>query len=176
MLPVLLAFCDRNPPVTGKIPPQRTSYARFSSFCYLSGYSEHAVYTQHQRETKMYDTVVKSKGWPRQRYLTGLRTKCQQYVKTECLWHLDNDAVTNEITIYHSISHKICTRFATCIMLWLTYAAIRRHKTWSVCVQVMLYCLIAPSHYLNQCHLLSVWFFAWHSSGVIITRSEDTNT
>ena len=53
--------------------------------------------------------------------------------------------------------------------------AIRRQKTESTLAQVMACCLMAPSHYLNQC-----WFIIskvlWHSlEGIIMRRSEDTN-
>ena len=40
------------------------------------------------------------------------------------------------------------------------------HRTWSTLVQVMAWCLTAPSHYLNQCWLI-ISEFSWHllSSG-----------
>ena len=52
--------------------------------------------------------------------------------------------------------------------------AIWRWRSWSTLVQVMACCLTAPSHYLNQCWLISK--VPWHSSeDVIIIRFEDAN-
>ena len=52
---------------------------------------------------------------------------------------------------------------------------IRRQGTESTLAQVMACCLMAPSHYLNQCWLIFSKVL-WHSSeGIIIRRSEDTN-
>ena len=53
--------------------------------------------------------------------------------------------------------------------------AIWRWRSWSTLVQVMAYCLTAPSHYLNQCWLI-ISKVLWHSSeDIIIRRFEDTN-
>ena len=53
--------------------------------------------------------------------------------------------------------------------------AIWWHGTRSTLAQVMACCLMAPSHYLNQCWL-SILEVPWHSSGcIIIRRSEETN-
>ena len=53
--------------------------------------------------------------------------------------------------------------------------AIRRQGTESTLAQVMACCLMAPSHYLNQCWLI-INKVLWHSSeGIIMRRSEDTN-
>ena len=50
-----------------------------------------------------------------------------------------------------------------------------RGRSWSTMVQVMACCLMAPSHYLNQCWLI-ISKVLWHSSeDIIIRRSEDTN-
>ena len=47
--------------------------------------------------------------------------------------------------------------------------------SWSTLVQVMARCLMAPSHYLNQCWLI-ISKVLWHSSeDIIIRRFEDTN-
>ena len=48
--------------------------------------------------------------------------------------------------------------------------AIWRCKSWSTLVQVMACCLMAPSHYLNQCWLI-ISKVLWHSSGDIIIRT-----
>ena len=53
--------------------------------------------------------------------------------------------------------------------------AIWRQASRSTLVQVMACCLMAPSHYLNQCWLI-ISNVLWHSSeGIIIQRSQDTN-
>ena len=53
--------------------------------------------------------------------------------------------------------------------------AIWRQKSGSTMAQVMVCCLTAPSHYLNQCWLI-ISIVLWHSSEVInIRRIEDTN-
>ena len=53
--------------------------------------------------------------------------------------------------------------------------AIRWQGTESTLAQVMACCLMAPSHYLNQCWLI-ISKVLWHSSeGDILRRSEDTN-
>ena len=49
--------------------------------------------------------------------------------------------------------------------------AIWRWRSWSTLVQVMAWCLTAPSHYLNQHWLISK--ILWHSSGDIIIRFEN---
>ena len=50
-----------------------------------------------------------------------------------------------------------------------------RWRSWSTLVQVMACCLTAPSHYLNQCWLITREVL-WHSSeDIIIRRFEDTN-
>ena len=52
--------------------------------------------------------------------------------------------------------------------------AIRRQGTRSTFAQVMVCCLMATSHYLNQCWLI-IGQVPWHSSqGIIIRRYEDT--
>ena len=52
---------------------------------------------------------------------------------------------------------------------------IRRQGTLSTLAQVMACCLMAPSHYLNQCWLI-ISKVMWHSSeGIIMRRSEDTD-
>ena len=53
--------------------------------------------------------------------------------------------------------------------------AIWRHGTMSTLAQVMACCLMAPSHYINQCWLI-INEDPWHSSqGIILRRYEDTN-
>ena len=53
--------------------------------------------------------------------------------------------------------------------------AIWRWTSWSTLVQLMAWCLMAPSHYLIQCWLI-ISKVLWHSSEDIIIRSfEDTN-
>ena len=53
--------------------------------------------------------------------------------------------------------------------------AIWRWRSWSTLVQVMVCCLMAPSHYLNQRWLI-ISKVLWHSlEGIILRRSEDTN-
>ena len=48
-------------------------------------------------------------------------------------------------------------------------------RSWSTLVQVMACCLMAPSHYLNQCWLI-ISKVLWHSSeDIIIRRFEDSN-
>ena len=48
-----------------------------------------------------------------------------------------------------------------------------QHSTGSTLTQVIACCLKAPSHYPDQCWLISK--VPWHSSGVIVIRYEDTN-
>ena len=53
--------------------------------------------------------------------------------------------------------------------------AIWHWGSWSTLVQVMACCLMAPSHYLNQCWLI-ISKVLWHlSEDIIIRRFEDTN-
>ena len=50
-----------------------------------------------------------------------------------------------------------------------------QYGTRSILVQVMACCLMAPSHYLNQCWLI-IGEVPWHSSqGIILRLCEDTN-
>ena len=53
--------------------------------------------------------------------------------------------------------------------------AIWHWRSWSTLVQVMACCLMAPSHYLNQCWLI-ISNILWHSfEDIFIRRFEDTN-
>ena len=52
--------------------------------------------------------------------------------------------------------------------------AVWRQRSGSTLAHVMVCCLRASSHYLNQCWLINTKVF-WHSSeGIIMRRSEDT--
>ena len=53
--------------------------------------------------------------------------------------------------------------------------AIWRWRSWSTLVQVMAWCLTAPSHYLNQCWLIISKVLRHSSEDIIIRRFEDTN-
>ena len=53
--------------------------------------------------------------------------------------------------------------------------AIRRQGTESTLAQVMVCCLTAASHYLNQCWLIISKVPRHSSEGIIMRRSEDTN-
>ena len=53
--------------------------------------------------------------------------------------------------------------------------AIWRWRSWSTLVQVMACCLTAPSHYLNQCWLITSKVLWYSSEDIIIRRFEDTN-
>ena len=60
-------------------------------------------------------------------------------------------------------------------LVFLLVNSIWRWRSWSTLVQVMACCLMAPSHYLNQCWLI-INKVLWHSSEDIIIKSfEDTN-
>ena len=48
-------------------------------------------------------------------------------------------------------------------------------RAWSTLVQVMACCLMAPSHYLNQCWLIISKVLWYSSEDIIIRRFEDTN-
>ena len=51
---------------------------------------------------------------------------------------------------------------------WWPSDAIWQHKTWPALVQVMAYCLIALSHYLNKCWLI-ITKAQWHSSDAAVS-------
>ena len=53
--------------------------------------------------------------------------------------------------------------------------AIWHCRSWSTLVQVMAYCLTAPSHYLNQCWLIISKVLLHSSEDIIMKRFEDTN-
>ena len=57
-------------------------------------------------------------------------------------------------------------------ILW-THHGLWRHRTGSILAQVMACCLTAPSHYLNQCCLISK--VQRHSFVDIIVKTDDTN-
>ena len=52
--------------------------------------------------------------------------------------------------------------------------AVWRWRSWSTLIQVMACCLTTPSHYLNQCWLITSKVL-WYSFADIIIRFEDTN-
>ena len=51
------------------------------------------------------------------------------------------------------------------LTLWLG-DAIWWHRSGSTLVQVIACCLTAPSHYLNQCRLITVWPYGFHLRGI----------
>ena len=59
--------------------------------------------------------------------------------------------------------------------------AIWRHRTWSILIHVMAWCLMAPSHYLNQCWLLIsevLWYSPqgnFKTTAISLTGHELTN-
>ena len=65
-------------------------------------------------------------------------------------------------------------RFITC-SLWPS-DAIWRHGSWSTLVQVMVCCLTAPSHYLNQCWLIITHYGPVHQRAISIEISQPTVT
>ena len=61
------------------------------------------------------------------------------------------------------------------VILKLPSDTIWRQRSGSTLARVMACCLMAPSHYLNQCWLI-ISKALWHSSeGIIMRRFEDTN-
>ena len=73
------------------------------------------------------------------------------------------------------ISGSIKITFYVCNVnsLW-PCDAIWRQGTESTLAQVMACCLMAPSHYLNQCWLIISKVLCNSSEGIIMRRSEDT--
>ena len=63
-----------------------------------------------------------------------------------------------------------------CINLLWPSDAMWWHRTGSTLARVMACCLVAPSHYLNQCWLTISKVPCHSSEGIIIRRSEDTIT
>ena len=93
------------------------------------------------------------------------------------------DSKANRVVIPHREVSRIFFKTGFIFPTWYIYAlyslgpsdAIWRWRSWSKLVQVMGYCLTAPSHYLNQCWLI-ISKVLWHSSeDIIIRRFEDTN-
>ena len=73
---------------------------------------------------------------------------------------------------YGKISQCITTTKQKTCAYFLGYT-VWQHSTASTLAHVIACCLKAPSHYPDQCWLISK--VPWHSSGVIVIRYEDTN-
>ena len=99
------------------------------------------------------------------------------------IWRCYLTSIGNLIVeIRRSLDHLISTmvfpiliRLQHCINSLGSSDAIWRWRFWSTLVQVMAWCLMAPSNYLNRCWLV-INKFLWHSSeDIIIRRFEDIN-
>ena len=65
--------------------------------------------------------------------------------------------------------------FGATVFLWPSIT-IWRQRSGSTLAQGMVCCLVAPSHYLNQCWLI-ISKVLWHlSEGIIMRRSEDNQS
>ena len=71
-------------------------------------------------------------------------------------------------------AQRVCWIFLEIISLWPS-DAIWWHRPWSTMAQVMAWCLMPPSHYLNQC-LFIINDILWHSPKTNFTEStQDIN-
>ena len=100
-------------------------------------------------------------------------------------WHFDSHNLTQTTVLYqYSCTLWIPEEIVYCISvvrsreIWQSSPAldslwpsdtIWRHKSGSTLAQVMACCLMAPSHYLNQCWLI-ISKVQWHSSQCNFTR------
>ena len=84
--------------------------------------------------------------------------------------HLQND---NEASVLKWVFMIwiLVQQLGACVIysLW-PIDAIRQHRSGSTLVQLMAWCLMAPSHYLNQCWLI-ISGVVWHSLETNFTRS-----
>ena len=74
-------------------------------------------------------------------------------------WRRPGDKLLSEPVMARLLTHICVTRPQWVNSLWpsdLIYL-----RSWSTLIQVMAYCLIAPSHYLNQCWL-TIKEILWH--------------
>ena len=70
------------------------------------------------------------------------------------------------------ISFRVTSLSYMAFSTTLTHCGIWHNRTWSTLVLVMACCLMAPSHYLNQCWLIISKVF-WHSpEGSLIGYSQ----
>ena len=86
--------------------------------------------------------------WAHILFATRVHSLCYIYI-TMYLWTRWHHS--NWLTGAHKIEHKSIT--STVNSLWPS-DAIWCHRTWATLIQVMAWCLTAPSHYLNQCWLI----------------------
>ena len=68
----------------------------------------------------------------------------------------------SETSQHSKLSHRNPRTFCPCIKSLWPSDTIWRHRSWSTLAQVMACCLTAPSHYLNQCWLITSKV-QWHS-------------
>ena len=73
-------------------------------------------------------------------------------------------------TIMVSLLTQICVTRSQWVNSLGPSDAIWRWRSWSKLVQVMACCLAAPSHYLNQCWLITSKVL-WHSSKDMVIRN-----
>ena len=122
----------------------------------------------YQTYTNQYHLIIKCWNTYFQGYLYSTHSLQWAWSAYELIWR----------TQFGWFSHHKENNFHE---LWITVNslwpsdAIRRQETESTLAKVMACCLMAPSHYLNQCWLI-INKVLWHSpEGIIMRRSEDTN-
>ena len=115
-------------------------------------------------------------------YMYHLSSMCRYLSNMSMIWTLIKNHYNNRIIRNRNINkwslkspQPQCHRghFYTCIRmswhgiiiitsLWPS-STIWRHRSGSTLAQVMVWCLMAPNHYLNQCWLI-IGKVHWHSS------------
>ena len=98
------------------------------------------------------------------------------FVTLNLLWEALMGQCKRDVTpsLCNGDQNDVMFHFGVFNSLWPSYV-IWRHRSGSTLAQVMVCCLTAPSHYLNQCwHVISK-VLRHSSEGIIMRRSEDTN-
>ena len=89
------------------------------------------------------------------------------FLNIACLWHFVSSWICGMIGCQKADSEPYGTYCNFLNSLWPS-DAIWRHRSGSTLAQVTGCCLTAPSHYLNQCWLISK--VQWHTSECNFTR------
>ena len=94
-------------------------------------------------------------------YSSGLLRWYWSNHATEVIWIMNMDESTHHWNTKCPFDYELCD--TSCFNSLQCSDAIWHQICWSTLVQVMAWCLMAPSHYLNQCWLISMWSSGIHS-------------
>ena len=103
-------------------------------------------------------------------YLKQCWPVANRTIKNKFQWYFNqNTAIFIQENLYENIVCKLAAILfrPQCVNSKWHSDVLWRHRSRSTLVQIMACCMTAPSHYMNQCSLLTDEVL-WHSSGAIL--------